>query len=1057
MVECGFRCHLTNYARTTATQPSAFVERLRKALKTRRVSSVRQIGTDRIIEIQFSDGQYRLFLEFYAAGNIVLTDTDLKVLALFRAVNEGAEHERLRVGLQYDLSLRQNYTGVPPLTKDRVREGLRKAIEKQKANVPASAKSKKQEKDNLRKALSTSITEYPPFLVDHAFRVVDFDSTLKPEEVLEAEELLDKLMLALEEAKHVVHEITSAETVKGYILAKAKVPPAATDPSSDAASESTFLYDDFHPFKPKQFESKSDLKFLEFDGFNKTVDEFYSSLEGQKLENRLQEREATAKRRLDQARADHAKRLGGLQDAQQLNVRKAEAILSNVERVREAMAAVTGLIEKGMDWVEIARLIEREQTQGNQVAQTIKLPLKLYENTITVLLAEESFDDEEDEADETSSDDSSDSEDGSVTAKKKKKKPSKPEDKRLVIDIDLGLSPWANASQYHNQKKTAAVKEEKTVQAMEKALKSTERKVAADLKKGLQQEKDVLRPVRNPFWFEKFTYFLSSDGYLVLGGKDVQQQEILYSRHFKKGDVYVHADLQGAVPLVIKNNPATPDAPIPPSTLSQAGNLSVSTSSAWDSKAIMSAWWVKFDQVSKTGHGGEYLAPGVFVVNGTKNFLPPAQLLLGFGTIFQISEESKAKHKKYRFVEEPPADSSTEAIGNEGEVEDKNDEGKDDDSDEDFPDAKLEEDDEDFPDAKLDSGTEEAGAAGEDMNGSQSEEEVEDDEARSHQEPLEAEDNSTEAQEDDDDTAATAAKSSKRHLSAKERRDLRKGQSNQRPGSDLEDASINNSKTNTGVNTPSSVSGVKGALPRGKRGKAKKAAAKYADQDEEERALAMRLLGVQPAHQKAVTEALVSQSKEEDAQAQKQRRREQHLRAQAIGKAAEEARRAAADGSNGANEAEPDADEERERMDSLPLDCFIGRPLPGDELITAIPVCAPWSALSNYKYKVKLQPGSVKKGKAVKEILGRWEVEAKDPKRVDKKSEDGEKLWPKEVELIRSWKEAEVFGIVPVRTMRVVQSAGASGGGKGGGVGGGGGGKGKGKQAARGGKGSKKK
>lgn len=66
VVDTGFRCHLTEFARTTAGLPSGFVGRLRKYLKTRRVTAVSQVGTDRILEFTFSDGQYRLFLEFFS-------------------------------------------------------------------------------------------------------------------------------------------------------------------------------------------------------------------------------------------------------------------------------------------------------------------------------------------------------------------------------------------------------------------------------------------------------------------------------------------------------------------------------------------------------------------------------------------------------------------------------------------------------------------------------------------------------------------------------------------------------------------------------------------------------------------------------------------------------------------------------------------------------------------------------------------------------------------------------------------------------------------------------
>lgn len=57
------------------------------------------------------------------------------------------------------------------------------------------------------------------------------------------------------------------------------------------------------------------------------------------------------------------------------------------------------------------------------------------------------------------------------------------------------------------------------------------------------------------------------------------------------------------------------------------------------------------------------------------------------------------------------------------------------------------------------------------------------------------------------------------------------------------------------------------------------------------------------------------------------------------------------------------------------LDAFVGTPIPGNEIAAAVPVVAPWSALGKCKYKTKLQPGSVEKGKAVWEIVTRW-VEA---------------------------------------------------------------------------------
>jgi predicted ribosome quality control (RQC) complex YloA/Tae2 family protein len=531
VIDSGFRCHLTKFSRATATEPSHFVSRLRKHLKTRRVTSIFQVGTDRIIEFQFSDGQYRMFLEFYAAGNIILTDKELKILALLRVVAQGDGQEEQRVGLTYFLENRQNYGGVPLLTKERLREALKQAAITADDVQAEGKRQKKMSADALRKALAVSITEYPPMLVDHAMRVTEFDSALKPAEVFQNEALLDHFMKSLQEAQRVVQEITSSKTSRGYIIAKRVNGDLGNmDVEQDESSRRNLKYDDFHPFRPRQFEDDASCVFLEFDGFNKTVDEFFSSIEGQKLESRHHERELAAKKKLEAAKKDQERRVGTLQEVQELNFRKASAIEANVERVQEAIDAVNGLIAQSMDWGEIGKLIELQQKRRNPVAEIIQLPLKLHENTITLFLGEEVFGDDVDSDYETDSGESgseSEASDGSKSTS----------DNRLAIDIDLGISPWGNAREYYDQKRSAAVKEQKTLESSSKALKSTERKVAQELKKGLKQEKAVLRPVRQQMWFEKFTWFFSSDGYLVLSGRDALQNEILYKKYLRKGDV----------------------------------------------------------------------------------------------------------------------------------------------------------------------------------------------------------------------------------------------------------------------------------------------------------------------------------------------------------------------------------------------------------------------------------------------------------------------------------------------------------------------------------------
>ncbi|KAF9883825.1 hypothetical protein FE257_002762 [Aspergillus nanangensis] len=1045
IVDSGFRCHVTQYSRATASSPSGFVTRLRKFLKSRRVTSVTQIGTDRVIDVALSNGMYHMFLEFFAGGNIIVTDSELNILAVFRQVSAG-EGEEARVGIKYTVTNKQNYGGVPAITGQRVRETLEKAKEaaaQETTNGGGKGKKlKKKNTDVLRKALSQGFPEFPPLLLDHVFAVKGLDPATPLEQVLGDEALLAQVEGVLEEAQKVTETLSTGPSHPGYIVAKEDTRPSAGGEAEQEGKKRGLLYEDFHPFKPRQFEGKTGVTILEFPSMNATVDEYFSSIETQKLESRLTEREEAARRKLEAVRKEHEKRIGALENVQELHIRKAGAIEDNLYRVQEAMDAVNGLIAQGMDWVEIARLIEMEQSRGNPVAGIIKLPLKLYENTITLSLGE-AGEEEKDEGEQLFSDsEGSEDEEEEEQVLSTQNKP-----EMLTIDIDLGLSPWANATQYYDQKKVAAVKQQRTAQSSTKALKSHEKKVTEDLKRGLKQEKQVLRPARKLFWFEKFLFFISSEGYLVLGGRDAMQSEMLYRRHLKKGDIFVHADLEGATPMVVKNRPGTPNAPIPPSTLSQAGNLSVATSNAWDSKAVMPAWWVHANQVSKTAPAGDLLPMGEFLSKGEKNFLAPAQLVLGFGVMFQISKESLKNHKLHRFDAVEPTESNVQnddgpvekaetvpehvnetqsaTTGPKEEVQEKRNYDE-----EEAEQSSESEDEQEDPEAAparnpLQRGPSEPVPENtvEDRNDAGSGAGEEDEVEGNAEEP-------EEAVTPIDETSTASQVPEDKPLTAKEKRMLKQGKSPE----------TTNGKSAKQIS----------AASRGKKGKAKKAAAKYAEQDEEERELALRLVGANKAKaEKAAAAAQAKENREREAEAQKKRRQAQHARA------AEAERKRQALFEEGGD----DYDEETVAAETADLEwipALVGTPHADDEILAAIPVCAPWAALGRYKYRVKLQPGSVKKGKAVKEILGRWVAETTTGKVKKEHAEDAgisrtvaEKLRAQEGDLIKGWKDAEIINSVPVGKVRIMTATGGGGGdGKGKGKGGGG---------NKGGKGGKKK
>jgi hypothetical protein len=72
-------------------------------------------------------------------------------------------------------------------------------------------------------------------------------------------------------------------------------------------------------------------------------------------------------------------------------------------------------------------------------------------------------------------------------------------------------------------------------------------------------------------------------------------------------------------------------------------------------------------------------------------------------------------------------------------------------------------------------------------------------------------------------------------------------------------------------------------------------------------------------------------------------------------------------------------EEDREKLTEI--DSLIGQPREDDIFLFAIPVCAPYSCLKNYKYKVKMIPGAGKRGKVGKEALQMIKQESKyDPR-----------------------------------------------------------------------------
>ncbi|XP_055850255.1 ribosome quality control complex subunit NEMF homolog [Episyrphus balteatus] len=924
LLESGIRFHTTAFEWPKNMAPSGFSMKLRKHLKNKRLEKLTQLGVDRIVDFQFgmNEAAYHIILELYDRGNIILTDHELNILYILRPHYEG-EEVRFAVREKYPTNRAREASEV--LTEDKVRELL------------ATAKAG----ENLRKVLFPYLDCGPP-IIEHVLTknsLIDCVFKGNTEEIEEAEKPdqkkggrkqkkkeagsgntrpfdmdadLPKLMQAIQDSYDILAE-GRINSPKGYLVQKKEAKP------TEAGEPEEFLYQnlEYHPYKFLQFNGRP---YTEHDSFMFAVDEFYSTLEGQKIDMKTLHQEREALKKLSNVKKDHAKRLEELTKVQEVDKQRAELITRNQALVDNAILAIRSAIANQMSWPDIHELVKAAQKNGDPVASTIK-QLKLEINHISLLLADpyrvQPLDDDEE-------DDEEDEDDYIPT---------------MAVDVDLALSAWANARKYYDQKRNAAKKEQKTIDASQKALKSAERKTQQTLKD--VRTISTISKARKVYWFEKFYWFISSENYLVIGGRDAQQNELIVKRYMRPTDIYVHAEIQGASSVVIRN---PTEGEVPPKTLLEAGTMAISYSVAWDAKVVTNAYWVKSDQVSKTAPSGEYLGTGSFMIRGKKNFLPPCHLILGLSLLYKLEDSFIEKHRGERRVrtfddEGVAADKLKEMTIENEQLEPVTE------------DVEIELEASDNEDSKKNEEEEKHSAENtdnEDDNGitfPDTEVKIEHDtgkviirhDSRVEPTPTTAiEIIKASSKEDEDDKPyiiPAVAPRKKQQQNAKKRKEEKQNQQQQKQ----QQQQVNNQKEDNQSNQ----------MKRGQRGKLKKIKSKYRDQDDEERQLRMNILK-SAGKDKAKVDS--NKIEEDTNKLNKMKRQFEPRQPNNI------------DGDEDTEDVTVSADVDM-------LDSLTGNPFEEDELLFAIPVVAPYQALHNYKYKVKLTPGTGKRGRAAKTAI----------------------------------------------------------------------------------------
>ncbi len=199
---------------------------------------------------------------------------------------------------------------------------------------------------------------------------------------------------------------------------------------------------------------------------------------------------------------------------------------------------------------------------------------------------------------------------------------------RVNIDTTVGIPE--NAEVYYNKGKKA----KKKIRGVNIAIEKTQQEIKkAESKREIEMEKVIIpqkRVKKELKWFEKLRWFLTSDGLLVIGGRDATTNEMVVKKHMEPKDIYFHSDIHGAASVVLKAG----EGEIPETSINQAAAFSACFSSAW-SKGLGSAdvYWVNPDQVSKTPQSGEFLTKGAFIIRGSRNYIRGLPLTLSIGKV----------------------------------------------------------------------------------------------------------------------------------------------------------------------------------------------------------------------------------------------------------------------------------------------------------------------------------------------------------------------------------------------------------------------------------------
>ena len=362
-----------------------------------------------------------------------------------------------------------------------------------------------------------------------------------------------------------------------------------------------------------------------FESFNEACDEFYSSKVKSEITD-IQEAAWNKKvskfsKRLEKQEETLHNFEKTIEDSQ----RKGELLFTNYVQVDNILNVIKGAREKDYGWKIIGKTLKDAKKSGMADAQIFESMDPLGNITLRI------------------------------------------DDVSIALDSKKSIPD--NAEVYYEKAKKAKRKIKGALIAIE----NTKRQLADMEAKKEKAMANIMVPQKrvkkNLKWYEKLRWFVSSDGILVVCGRDAGTNEAVVKKYLEQNDIYLHADIHGAPSVVAKVQSDS----LNDNLLKELGEFSASFSSAWSKNfTSQDVYWVEPDQVSKTPVSGEFVPKGAFIIRGHRNYIRGAKLEISIGIVEYDGEKrimagptDAMKHHTNKFVTIKPGYTKKEKIAKE--------------------------------------------------------------------------------------------------------------------------------------------------------------------------------------------------------------------------------------------------------------------------------------------------------------------------------------------------------------------------------------------------------